>query len=921
MPSTYTTNLGIEKIATGEQSGTWGTTTNTNFDLIDTAVNGIVSVTLASAGTSGSPNDLPITDGTASNGRNKFIEFVDGGDLGATAYVQLTPNNAEKIVHIRNSLSGSRSIIVFQGTYNASNDFEIPNGADVTLKFNGGGTGATVTDVNVDLTVTGVTATSTASFSGATIDDLGTVTTADINGGTIDGTVIGGSSAAAGTFTTANATTVDATNIEVTNIKAKDGTAAGSIADSTGVVTLASSVLTTADINGGTADAVVIGGSTAAAGTFTTFTSTGIDDNATSTAITIDSSENVNIGAVGTTTLTTLTGPFNGDVVKMDGSSGVSDRHLIFSNSSNSQQWDIDAEGGASSLGVLSFSTNSTERMRIDSSGKVGIGTASPAVEVEVASAAPQIRLTDTDGGYCEVTNVSGNLLLQADKGNTEASSFMRFDVDNTERMRIDSSGNVGIGTSSPSATLDVKGSARIERDGSSALLQFTDTGVNSRWMGLVDGTSRFAIYGTNGSTEELVIDSSGNVGIGTASPSRELEIKLADDTTTTLGQKGGISLYAPSNTAGNGGEITWASAVNGEVWAAISGHITSNGTGVASGALVFGTGNSSALPTERMRIDSSGNVGIGTSSPSYTLDIQAVPSSFNPVRFSGYGSSIDAFLYTDTAYWSIGDTAAYGGNLWGGNKTSNFVHAHTNGAERMRIDSNGQVGIGATTSMTNISGYAFVVTNDTSGGGLTCQTSGSDRFAVYNASDDGYYDVVASHVWRTGGVFGGTERVRIDSSGNLLVGTTSPVGGSSVAGVTITEVSNIGQISIGKTYSGSTAAVKFYFGTTQVGRIDYSDTATTYVTTSDQRLKENIVDAPAGNIDAIRVRSFDWKADGTHQPYGMIAQELVEVAPEAVSQGETEEDHWGVDYSKLVPMMIKEIQDLKAEVAALKGA
>jgi len=68
-----------------------------------------------------------------------------------------------------------------------------------------------------------------------------------------------------------------------------------------------------------------------------TFTSTGIDDNATSTAITINSSENVNIGAVGTTTLTTLTGPFNGDVVKMDGSSGVSDRHLIFSNSSNLQ--------------------------------------------------------------------------------------------------------------------------------------------------------------------------------------------------------------------------------------------------------------------------------------------------------------------------------------------------------------------------------------------------------------------------------------------------------------------------------------------------------------------------------------------------------------------------------------------------------
>ena len=75
------------------------------------------------------------------------------------------------------------------------------------------------------------------------------------------------------------------------------------------------------------------------------------------------------------------------------------------------------------------------------------------------------------------------------------------------------------------------------------------------------------------------------------------------------------------------------------------------------------------------------------------------------------------------------------------------------------------------------------------------------------------------------------------------------------------------------------------------------------------------------GNIDAIRVRSFDWKADGSHQTYGVVAQELVDVAPEAVTQGETEDDMWAVDYSKLVPMMIKEIQDLKAEVAALKGA
>lgn len=101
------------------------------------------------------------------------------------------------------------------------------------------------------------------------------LTTADINGGTIDGTTIGATTPAVGTFTTANATTVDTTNIEVTTLKAKDGTAAGSIADATGVVTLASSVLTTTDINGGTIDGTVIGGTTAAAGSFTTVSASG----------------------------------------------------------------------------------------------------------------------------------------------------------------------------------------------------------------------------------------------------------------------------------------------------------------------------------------------------------------------------------------------------------------------------------------------------------------------------------------------------------------------------------------------------------------------------------------------------------------------------------------------------------------------
>ena len=147
MPSTYTTNNGIELIATGEQSGTWGGTTNTNLELLDTALDGQVSVTLGATGSSGSPNTLPVTDGAASNGRNRLVIFADGGDLGGTAFVQLTPNNAEKIVYVRNNLSGSRSILLFQGTYSASNDYEIPAGKTAVVFFDGAGSGAVAANV------------------------------------------------------------------------------------------------------------------------------------------------------------------------------------------------------------------------------------------------------------------------------------------------------------------------------------------------------------------------------------------------------------------------------------------------------------------------------------------------------------------------------------------------------------------------------------------------------------------------------------------------------------------------------------------------------------------------------------------------------------------------------------------------------
>ncbi len=155
MVSTYTTNVGLEKPATGDQDGTWGGTKNTNSDLIDQALNGIVSITLGAAGSSGSPNDLPITNGTLSNGRNLYITFTDGGDLGADVFVRLTPNDAEKVVYIENALSGSQDLYLFQGTYNSSRDLVVAAATTVLCRFSGQGAGSsTVTKISTSNTDT-----------------------------------------------------------------------------------------------------------------------------------------------------------------------------------------------------------------------------------------------------------------------------------------------------------------------------------------------------------------------------------------------------------------------------------------------------------------------------------------------------------------------------------------------------------------------------------------------------------------------------------------------------------------------------------------------------------------------------------------------------------------------------------------------
>ena len=114
MASDYTTNGRLEKIGTGEQAGTWGDTTNTNFDIIDKLTNGVKKSLSIAGATVNSPFDLNTANGAVSNGTHKVIEFT--GTLTETGGVKITPIAAEKLYFVKNLTSGGFAIRFMQST-------------------------------------------------------------------------------------------------------------------------------------------------------------------------------------------------------------------------------------------------------------------------------------------------------------------------------------------------------------------------------------------------------------------------------------------------------------------------------------------------------------------------------------------------------------------------------------------------------------------------------------------------------------------------------------------------------------------------------------------------------------------------------------------------------------------------------------
>ena len=354
-------------------------------------------------------------------------------------------------------------------------------------------------------------------------------------------------------------------------------------------------------------------------------------------------------------------------------------------------------------------------------------------------------------------------------------------------------------------------------------------------------------------------------------------------------------------------------------------------------GTVRLGNGNAGATTLDTITVNSSGNVGIGTSSPATKLDVSGTSGFVGTFRSSTDAAIGIRFFRNGVDVGEIGS----GDALFSGGSGSTFgvttasatpLLFGTNSVERMRLDSSGNLGLGVTPSgWASGSGIQFQdgVSFTRYGYTRNAYFDGSNWRYISSAAANLYLQSAGAHSWFTapsgtaGNAISFTQAMTLDASGNLLVGTTSAVLSGQITN-TFSAASKNG-MAFSET-SGTTGATFIYFtiNGTAIGNISRVTTtnAVAYNTSSDQRLKENIVAAPSAidSINSIKVRSFDWKADGSHVDYGYIAQELLEVAPEAVSVPADPEEMMGVDFGKLTPRIIKALQELSAELNELKA-
>lgn len=641
----------------------------------------------------------------------------------------------------------------------------------------------------------------------------------------------------------------------------------------------------------------------------------------------------------------------------------------------NSNKVGIRAYGATAGSGYISFNVGGGggsadfEAARFDTSGNLGIGTSSPANKLSVYAGG----IVANFGAYG--TGAYDDIELQAYSGycaiGTRGSTPLLFNIARSEKMRLDTSGNLGLGITpnawSPRAIQvgswggiqDMNGVANQIAFRGNLYYNSGDKFLNASGYantialdatnGILFYTSTAASTSANSSasmSQRMTLGTNGNLLVGATSQvannalSKIAVIGNSDSSSTTIKTfPQGLSIANPvnANTSGYGVAMRFQFSTDSDgigKYAAIAGIATSNYAN-STGLAFYTTDNAAGgvdNVTERMRLDSSGNLGVGTTNPTSRLHVSGTGTVRE--KLASTNGAVELQLISDTqanaSYSNIycGDGTNWNWRIGGSNGSSNIMTFDTGGSERVRISSVGNLGISTTATDFKVTTQGFAAytnnTNNTDGtadaqrNGIGWVATGGSQVlgSFITAANQGSWGSDIQFFTRpsTGG--NAFERARITATGNLLIGTTqsNPYSGFEIGPNAGASFQTIGHAT--GTASGS-AYMNFNYNQTGCGSITQNGTsAVLYNTSSDYRLK-NITGALTGykeRLMSLQPKQGTWKADGS-EFRGFLAHEFAEPYSASVSG---EKDAVDADNKPIMQAMQASSSEVMADLVAM---
>jgi hypothetical protein len=501
------------------------------------------------------------------------------------------------------------------------------------------------------------------------------------------------------------------------------------------------------------------------------------------------------------------------------------------------------------------------------------------------------------------------------------------FSTGGSERLRITSAGLVGIGTSSPGAkihSLQASTGEGLRVDGAGSGFSLVVEGGTTYHTKIRQGSIGSGYFGNTPPTNGLIVE--GSVGIGTSSPGQLLDVA-------------GVARF--------GANATKLTTYSDSIYAGFF-----NGSSLVSNESIYmGGGNTyfynNGSPS--VTILSSGNVGIGTASPSNLLHLSAAGTSYLQIQNTSAGNN-----------FYVGNSAGTGIFELTGSNQFKFI---SNSSDRVVIDSSGRLLVGTSTSAgshllqiqgnTNspLSNGSIALRRGQTNPGIEVlgevvftDAAGSRGASIEATTDlqwnNNDYPTRLTFSTTADGASTPTERMRITNTGAILLGCSSapnPGAGSTSNGWAVNGTGSDAYVT-SKLDNGPTgyfrrdgtdgAIFLFYKENVTVGSISVTAAATAFNTSSDYRLKENVTPVSDGitRLQQLKPSRFNFIADPDKTVDGFLAHEVQTIVPEAITGEKDAVDddgnpvYQGIDQSKLVPLLTAALQEAIAKIETLEG-